>query len=208
MSNAPGSDPPGPEVSGPRPRVLFLGTSLTAGYGLTEETAYPARLAALLAEAGIPIEAINAGVSGDTSAGGLERLDWLLREPPDWIFVELGANDGLRGLPVEMTASILQEVIGRAQAVGARTILAGMLMPPNYGDEYTRDFAAIFPSVAEATGARLVPFLLEGVAGEPSLNLPDGVHPNPAGHERIAEHLLPFFVEALEAESGSGEPPA
>ena len=179
------------------PRVLFLGTSLTAGYGLSEDAAYPARLAARLADEGYPIEAINAGVSGDTSAGGLERLSWLLRDPPDWIFVELGANDGLRGLPVEATEANLLEVIERAQAAGAQAIVAGMLMPPNYGESYTRDFAALFPRVAETAGVRLLPFLLDGVAGDPSLNLPDGIHPNAEGHERIADGMLALWLEAL-----------
>lgn len=184
--------------SEPRPRVLFLGTSLTAGLGLAEEEAYPARLAALLAERGLPIEAVNAGVSGDTSAGGLQRLDWLLRAPPDLLVLELGANDGLRGLPVEMTEANLRAAIDRAREAGARVIVAGMLMPPNYGESYARDFAAIFPRVAEETGSALVPFLLEGVAADPELNLPDGIHPNAAGHERIARTLVPFLVDTLE----------
>ncbi len=180
-----------------RQRVLFLGTSLTAGLGLSETEAYPARLSALLEERGLPIEAINAGVSGDTTAGGLERLDWLLRVPPDIVLIELGANDGLRGLPTEMTEANLREAIARIEAAGATVILAGMMMPPNYGEDYTREFAAIFPRVAEQTGSVLLPFLLEGVAANPELNLPDGIHPNADGHERIASHLLPFLVEAL-----------
>jgi len=185
-------------VSEARPRVLFLGTSLTAGYSLSLDAAYPARLAELLEERGTPIEVVNAGVSGDTSAGGLARLDWLLREPPDLVFVELGANDGLRGLPVEATEENLLKVIHRAQAVGAGTIVAGMLMPPNYGEEYTERFAAIFPRVAKNTQSPLVPFLLDRVAADPSLNLSDGIHPNPEGHERVAETVLPFFVEWLD----------
>jgi len=193
---------PGNTVQGkgePMPRVLFLGTSLTAGFGLSEEFAYPARLSDLLAAEGHSIDVVNAGVSGDTSAGGLERIDWLLREPPDWVFVELGANDGLRGLPVEMTEANLVEIIDRAQQAGARTIVAGMLMPPNYGEEYTTAFAELFPRVAESSGSRLVPFLLDGVAGDPSLNLPDGIHPNAEGHQRIAELLLPLWTQALDS---------
>ena len=179
------------------PRVLFLGTSLTAGLGLAEEEAYPAVVANLLDQQGLPIEAINAGVSGDTSAGGLERLDWLLRRPPDVIVVELGANDGLRGLPVEMTEANLLEVIARARAVDARVIVAGLKMPPNYGADYARRFEDVFPLVARQTGSPLIPFLLEGVAADPELNLPDGIHPNAAGHERIARTVLPFLVQAL-----------
>lgn len=180
-----------------RPRVLFLGTSLTAGFGLAEEEAFPALLAALLAERGLAVEAVNAGVSGDTSAGGLNRLDWLLRAPPEVMVLELGANDGLRGLPVEMTEANLRTAIDKAQAAGARVIVAGMMMPPNYGETYAREFAAVFPRVAEATGSMLVPFLLEGVAADPELNLADGIHPNAAGHERLALTLLPFLVESL-----------
>lgn len=180
-----------------KPRVLFLGTSLTAGLGLSQEEAYPARLVELLETRGLPIEAINAGVSGDTSAGGLSRLDWLLRVPPDVILIELGANDGLRGLPVEMTEANLTEAVTRSQAAGARVILAGMLMPPNYGEDYTRRFAAVFPRVAIQTGSTLVPFLLESVAADPELNQADGIHPNAEGHERIARTLLPFLVDAL-----------
>ncbi|MCP4204467.1 MAG: arylesterase [bacterium] len=190
-----------PDSGGPVgkvPRVLFLGTSLTAGLGLSEDEAYPARLAELLEERGRPIEAVNAGVSGDTSAGGLNRLDWLLRVPPDIIVIELGANDGLRGLPVEMTEANLLEAIARGRKSGARVLIAGMIMPPNYGEDYARDFAEIFPRVAEETGSALIPFLLEGVAADPDLNLPDGIHPNVEGHRRIAETLLPFLVEVLE----------
>ena len=185
-----------------RPRVLFLGTSLTAGLGLEEGQAFPARLARLLEQRGLAIDAVNAGVSGDTSAGGLERLDWLLRRPPDVVVVELGANDGLRGLPVEMTADNLRRVIARSVDAGARVIVAGMRMPPNYGATYERDFAALFPRIASETGSLLVPFLLEGVAADPDLNLPDGIHPNAAGHQRIAETVLPFLVNALTEPTG------
>ena len=146
----------------------------------------------------MPIEAINAGVSGDTSAGGLERLDWLLGQAPEIVLVELGANDGLRGLPVEMTEANLLEAVRRSMDAGARVIVAGMMMPPNYGADYTRQFAAVFPRVASQTGSLLVPFLLEGVAADPDLNQADGIHPNAAGHARIAETVLPFVVDALE----------
>ena len=117
--------------------------------------------------------------------------------PPDIVLIELGANDGLRGLPVEMTEANLIEAVNRSQAAGARVILAGMLMPPNYGEDYTRRFADVFPQVAKRTGSALVPFLLDGVAADPNLNQADGIHPNAEGHERIARTLLPFLVEAL-----------
>ena len=186
------------------PRVLFVGTSLTAGLGLSKEEAYPARVAELLESRGMPIEAINAGVSGDTSAGGLARLDWLLRLPPDVVLIELGANDGLRGLPVSMTEVNLTRAATRAREVGARVIVAGMLMPPNYGEDYTRAFAAVFPRVAERTDSILVPFLLDGVAAEADLNQADGIHPNAEGHRRIAATVLPFLLEALGTRSAVG----
>ena len=193
-----------PAVKENKLRVVFLGTSLTAGLGVAQEEAYPARLVELLETRGLPIEAINAGVSGDTSAGGLSRLGWLLRIPPDIIVIELGVNDGLRGLPVEMTEANLIDAVSRAKGAGARVILAGMLMPPNYGEDYTRRFAAVFPRVASQTGSILVPFLLDGVAADPKLNQADGMHPNAEGHEQIARTLLPFLLDVI-GRLGSGE---
>lgn len=190
---------------GERARVLFVGTSLTAGLGLAEEEAYPARVAERLSERGTKIEALNAGVSGDTSAGGLERMDWLLRRAPDVVLIELGANDGLRGLEPEMTEANLLQAIEKSRAVGARVIVAGMMMPPNYGEDYTKRFAAVFPRVAELTGSALIPFLLDGVAADPDLNQADGIHPNAAGHERIAETVLPYVLEAVTDRLGSVE---
>jgi acyl-CoA thioesterase-1 len=192
-----------PAAAAARPLVVFLGDSLTAGYGLPEADAYPALIAAALATEGRLVRVVNAGVSGDTSAGGLARLDWVLRLEPDVVVVELGPNDGLRGLPLEATEANLRRIVERARAAGARVLLAGMLIPPNYGPDYAGRFAAIYPRLAAELDVPLVPFLLEGVGGEPDLNLTDGIHPNAAGHRRMADNVLPY-LRALVAETGSG----
>ena len=193
------------EAPGGPPRVVFLGDSLTAGLSLDEDQAFPARVAESLREQGLALVVVNAGVSGDTSAGGLARLDWLLRQDPDVMVVGLGANDGLRGLPLSMTEENLRQVVERSQAAGARVLLLGMLLPRNYGADYADGFAAIYPRLAEQLGVPLVPFLLEGVALQPELNLSDGIHPNPAGHRRVAETVEPFLREVLQGlEAGAG----
>jgi acyl-CoA thioesterase-1 len=202
------ADPPGPPgsartpASGELPRVVFLGDSLTAGLGLGEGDAWPAKVTAALAAEGLPIRAVNAGVSGDTSAGGLSRVDWILRLEPDVVVVELGPNDGLRGLPLEATEGNLREIVRRIEAAGARVLLVGMRIPPNYGPDYAGGFRDLYPRLAAELGVPLVPFLLEGVGGEPDLNLPDGIHPNAAGHRVVAEtvlpHLRPLVAEAAE----------
>ncbi len=183
------------------PRLVFLGDSLTAGLGLEEESAFPSRVAEALAREGVGVEVVNAGVSGDTSAGGLARLDWILRQRPDVVFVALGANDGLRGIPPEATEENLRRLLERAREAGARVLLAGMKLPPNYGPDFGGRFEAIFPRLAGELGVPLVPFLLEGVGGRPELNLPDGIHPNAAGHRRIAETVLPLVRDALASSS-------
>ncbi len=175
------------------PLVVFLGDSLTAGYGLSQEEAFPSRLGSLLRDEGHPVRVVNAGVSGDTSAGGLQRIDWLLRQEPDVVVIELGANDGLRGLDPEQTASNLRALIARVRSAGARTLLVGIKLPPNYGTEFTSRFEAIYPALALETGVALVPFLLEGVAGDPSLNLGDGIHPTAEGQMRAARNVLPWL---------------
>lgn len=185
-------------VSPPRevaegPLVIFLGDSLSAGYGLSEELAFPRLLADRLQAAGLPVRLVNAGVSGDTSVGGRQRLDWLLSQEPDVVVVELGANDGLRGLPLEMTRSSLAEILRRVEEAGSRSLLLGMMVPPNYGPEYSQGFAEIFPSLAEETGTLLVPFLLDGVGGQPELNLGDGIHPTAQGHEILADNVYPYL---------------
>lgn len=142
------------------PRVVFLGDSLTAGLGLGEEEAYPALVGRLLAQRGIPVRIVNAGVSGDTSAGGLARVDWVLSLQPEILVVALGANDGLRGQPVDSIAANLREIVRRARAAGSRVVLAGMKMPPNYGPEYTRDFEALYVRLARELDLPFIPFLL------------------------------------------------
>lgn len=180
-----------------RPLVAFLGDSLTAGLGLEEYEAYPAVLADELARAGEPIRVINAGVSGDTSAGGLRRLSWLLRQKPAVLVVGLGANDGLRGLPVEDTERNLREIVRRAQEAGARVLLLGMKIPTNYGD-YAAQFTDLYPRVARDLGVPLVPFLLEGVGGMPDLNQADGIHPTAEGQRKVAGNVLPYLRPLVE----------
>ena len=173
-------------------RMVFLGDSLTAGYGLEPDLAYPHLVEAALKTEGRDVTVINAGLSGDTSAGGLRRTDWILRQEMDTLFIALGANDALRGLPVETTRENLRGIIAKARAKypEIRIILAGMLAPPNMGEEYRREFDAIYPSISLQESVELVPFLLEGVAGNPAMNLSDGIHPNRKGHERIARAVM------------------
>lgn len=175
------------------PLVVFLGDSLTAGYGLTEEEAFPARLAAALRGAGHPVRVVNAGVSGDTSAGGLRRLPWLLTQHPDVLVVALGANDGLRGLPVSLTEENLRGIVSQAKGAGARVLLLGLRLPPNLGADYLHAFEAVYPRVARDTGVPLVPFFLEGVGGVAALNQEDGIHPTAEGQRRIAATVLPYL---------------
>lgn len=177
--------------------VIFLGDSLTAGMGLAQDEAFPALIEAELIARGLLVQVVNVGVSGDTTAGGLRRLGWVLRQRPRVLVVGLGANDGLRGLPLETIEANLREIIGQARGSGSKILLLGMRMPPNYGPEYTHGFAALFPRIAEEMDVSLVPFLLEGVAGRPELNLSDGIHPNARGHERIAENVLPYLQTLL-----------
>jgi acyl-CoA thioesterase-1 len=170
--------------------VVFLGDSLTAGFGVDEDQAYPALVAAALAERGIAARVVNAGVSGDTSAGGLARIDWLLRQRPDLLVVELGANDALRGQPLAGIESNLRAIVAKATAAGATVLLVGMQIPTNYGPEYTAGFRDLYPRLAKETNVALLPFLLEGVAARPELNQGDGIHPNPEGHKRVAATVL------------------
>ena len=178
------------------PVVIFLGDSLTAGLGLDEGQAYPALLDRQLREEGRPARVINAGVSGDTTAGGLSRLGWLLKQRPDLVVVGLGANDGLRGLPLTEVESNLRAIILRAQAAGARVLLLGMRIPPNYGP-YADQFAAIYPKLAKEMHVPLVPFLLDKVGGIRSLNQSDGVHPTAKGQEIVARNVRPYLEKML-----------
>lgn len=177
--------------------IVALGDSLTAGFGVAVEAAWPALLETRLREAGYPYRVVNAGVSGDTTAGGLRRVDWVLRARPEIVIVALGGNDGLRGQSVAAMRANLDAVVERLKAREARVLLAGMRVPPNYGAEYTRQFAQVFPDVARRAGVPLVPFLLDGVAADPRLNQPDGIHPSAEGHRVIARHLWPYLVPLL-----------
>lgn len=182
------------------PTVVFLGTSLTAGLGVEDEAdTYPSVLDAMADSAGVPFRLVNAGVSGETSAGGLRRLDWVLREPIDVLFVELGANDGLRGQSPEALAQNLTEIIrgARARHPGVRILLASMEAPPNLGVTYTSAFREVYPAVAEAEDVILVPFLLDGVAGVAELNQADRIHPTAEGHRRTALNAWPWLEPVL-----------
>jgi acyl-CoA thioesterase-1 len=187
---APGS----PQPTGPR--IVVLGDSLTAGLGLAPEQAYPALLQDRVREKGLGYEVVNAGNSGDTSAAGLSRLDWALDGDVRILVVALGANDGLRGLPVEQLKRNLARIIERAQARGIQVVLAGMEAPPNWGDQYTRAFRDVYPALAAQYRLPFVPFLLEGVAGIERLNQRDGIHPTAEG-DRIIADLVWNVLEPL-----------
>jgi len=169
------------------PVILALGDSLTAGFGVRAEDNYPSRLQVILRENGYPHKVVNAGVSGDTSAGGLRRLDWLMRHKPKIIIVALGANDGLRGLAVEAMESNLEKIIQQCQKTKVKVLLAGMKMLPNYGKEYTDAFHAVYRRLAKKYAVPLIPFLLEGVAGKREYTRDDGIHPVAAGYKIITE---------------------
>lgn len=180
------------------PLVVFLGDSLTAGLGLPAEQAYPSLVERTLDREGAPVRVLNAGVSGDTTAGGLSRLDWLLQQKPDVVVVGLGANDGLRGIDLADTERNLREIVRRSKEAGARVLLLGMQIPPNYGPDYAGRFKDLYPRIADDLDVPLVPFLLEGVGGVPDLNLPDGIHPNAQGQVRVAENVAPHLKDVLQ----------
>ncbi len=192
------------DATADRPAILVLGDSLSAGYGVDPDQAYPALLSKKIDGAGLNFTIINAGLSGDTSAGGLRRLNWLLHRKIDVLILELGANDGLRGVPVEATRSNLQAIIDRATQTNPRikVLIAGMQMPPNLGQDYLRAFNRIFPDLAKKNHAALIPFLLEGVAGNPALNLADGIHPTAKGHKIVAENAWKILKPMLETSAG------
>jgi acyl-CoA thioesterase-1 len=181
--------------------VLFFGDSLTAGYGLDPAQAFPALIQAKITARGWDFQVINAGLSGETTAGGLRRIDWVLQRPIAVFVLALGANDGLRGLPLADAKRNLQAIIDRSRHTypQAKIVLAGMQVPTNLGREYATGFRTMFPDLAAANAATLMPFLLEGVAGIPALNLPDGIHPNPAGHKIIAENVWQVLEPILQS---------
>ena len=182
-----------------RPVVLFFGTSLTAGLGLDPEEAYPALIQRRIDSAGLGYRVVNGGVSGETSAAGLRRIDWLLQEPVAVLVLELGANDALRGQNVAAARANLQAIIDRTRAryPAVRVVVAGMEAPPNLGGRYTREFRDLFVTLARDNRAVLIPFLLEGVGGVPELNQPDGIHPNPEGARVVADNVWRMLAPVL-----------
>lgn len=185
-----------PSTSAAQPRIVFLGDSLTAGYGLAKEESVPSLIQMRLRSAGYPYDVINAGVSGDTSAGGLSRLDWSLEGDVRILVLELGANDGLRGLPVANMKGNLTEIITRAQSRGIKVLLTGMEAPPNFGAAYTAEFRQVYRDLAKLPDVTFMPFYLDGVAGLPQLNIADGMHPNAEG-ARIIERAMWETLEPL-----------
>lgn len=179
--------------------LLFYGDSLTAGYGNSPEEAFPALIEKALNKKGKAYKVVNAGLSGETSAGGLSRLDWVLRQPINVFVLELGANDGLRGLPLDQTRKNLQAIIDKVSLKnpGVKIVIAGMLVPPNMGGDYTAEFKKIFPELARRNKATLIPFLLKDVAGNEKLNIADGIHPNVEGHKIVAQTVLKIIEPLL-----------
>jgi acyl-CoA thioesterase-1 len=190
-----------PAPAATRPRVVALGDSLTAGLGLSPEQSWPSLLQEKITQAGLDAEVVNAGVSGDTTAGGLRRLDWALDGDVKVLVIELGANDGLRGLPADQMRDNLQQMIRTAKARGISVLLCGMEAPPNFGPQYTREFRQVYADLADEHDVAFLPFLLEGVAGDAALNQADGIHPNEEGTRRVADlvwqSLQPVLTRAL-----------
>lgn len=181
------------------PVIVFYGDSLTAGYGLDPESAFPALVEKALLEKGKEVRVVNAGLSGETSAGGLSRIDWVLRNPADIFVLELGANDGLRGLPIEQTEKNLQLIIDKVKARNphVKIVVAGMMVPPNMGPDYSEKFRKVFPELARRNNAILIPFLLQDVAGDEKLNQADGIHPNIKGHQLVAGNVVKVLEPLL-----------
>lgn len=184
--------------SPPNGIILAFGDSLTAGLGVPAVEAYPARLERKLREAGLAFRVVNAGVSGETTAGGLRRVDWILQNRPDLVILELGANDALRGLDPLQAEKNLEAIIEKLMAQEVRVVLAGMKVPPNYGPDYTRAFEAIYPRLAERYRIPLIPFFLDGVAARPELNQPDGLHPTGEGYRVVVDRIWPLIKPLAE----------
>jgi acyl-CoA thioesterase I len=189
-------------------KLAFLGDSLAAGFGVSPAQAIPARLEAALRKAGRNVTVINHGVSGDTTAGGLERVDWMLGDKPDIVIVGLGGNDALRATDPATTERNLDAIITKLKAAGVTVWLAGMLAPRNFGPEYAQQFDGLYKRLADKHTVPLYPFFLDGVAQDPKLNQPDGIHPNPAGVDVIVERLLPFVNKNLDDYATSVRRPA
>ncbi|GAB4394047.1 MAG: arylesterase [Kiloniellaceae bacterium] len=189
-------------------RLMAYGDSLTHGYGLPAGETFPEQLEAALQAEGLAVTVINAGNSGDTTAGGLARLDWALADDPQAVILELGANDGLRGLDPQATYDNLDAIMAKLTEEGLPVLLAGMLAPPNLGREYGEAFNTVYPRLAKKYDAPFYPFFLEGVAMEPALNQPDGIHPNAAGVAEIVKRITPHVVRLLEARDLAQRPDA
>lgn len=188
------------QTSKPKKLILFFGNSLTAGYGIELEEAFPGLTAQRIDSLGLDYRVINAGLSGETTASGLSRLEWFLEEEPAIFVLELGANDGLRGITPDETKKNLKGIVQlvRSKYPSTHILLAGMQIPPNMGQEFAGAFRAVFPEVAQEENVTLIPFLLEGVAGDPDLNLPDGIHPTEAGHKIVFETIWPYLEREME----------
>ncbi|MGH6953864.1 MAG: arylesterase [Alphaproteobacteria bacterium] len=197
----------GADGAGAARRIVVLGDSIAAGYGLAESEAFPDRLEAALRAAGVSAEVVSEGVSGDTSAGGLARLERAVGAEPDLVIVELGGNDALRGLDPASVERNLDAIIGRLRAEGVAVLLAGMRAPPNMGREYAQEFETLYRDLAEKHRVRLYPFILDGVAAVPELNQADGIHPNRAGVDVIVARILPHVRAELERARGGGPGP-
>ncbi len=198
-----------PQMPDGRQTVLFLGDSLSAGYGLTDAAdAFPNLIQRKIDQLGWKFEVVNAGVSGDTTAGGLRRVDWLSKRRIDVLVLELGGNDGLRGVALDETRRNLQGIIDRVREKypEASIVIAGMMIPPNLGPEYTTDFKSIFPELADRNHAALIPFLLDGVGGRPDLNQPDGIHPTEEGHRIVADLVWKYLKPVLQRRRNSSNP--
>jgi acyl-CoA thioesterase I len=204
VASAPSTSP----ANANAPRIVFLGDSLTAGYGLDKDESVPSLIQKRLQDAGYPYEVVNAGVSGDTSAGGVSRLDWSLAGDVKILVIELGANDGLRGLPVTELKRNLTEIITRAQAKGIKVILTGMEAPPNFGPAYTSDFRDVYRQLSRTHDLTFVPFYLEGVAGIASLNIADGIHPNAEGSRIVEKTIWSALEPLLVKRTAGGKNPA
>lgn len=179
-------------------RVVFLGDSLSAGLGLAEADAFPSIVQNLLRETGHEVDVVNAGVSGDTSAGGLSRIDWVLRQQPQILVIELGGNDALRGQPLENIEDNLRQIIRRGRESGARVVLLGMDLPTNYGPDYAGRFAEMYERIAREEEALLVPGFVREVGADPAMMQPDGLHPTAEGHRLLAESLVPYLEPIVE----------
>ncbi len=181
-------------------RILFFGDSLTAGYGIGTNKAFPNLIQTKIDSLELNYEVVNAGLSGETTAGGLRRINWILKKKIDVFILELGANDGLRGISPKVTKQNLQNIIDEVLKKNPETkiILAGMLVPPNLGIDYSKEFAQVFPTLAEENKIPLIPFLLDGVAGDKKLNIADGIHPNTEGHKIVTENVWSVLKEVIE----------